>query len=120
MHVHDGRISLSASDLTSFLACRRKTALDHAAAHGRLQKPDVDDYVLNVLRERGAAHEKRYLETIRATCAQVIEPAADTRDRGRAAARTLEAMRRGDRVIAQGALLSRDSQWYGIADVLLR
>jgi uncharacterized protein len=48
---------LSATDLVGYLQCRHLTALDRAVA-----KPKVWDPLLQILSERGAAHEQSYVE----------------------------------------------------------
>ena len=50
-----GRVELSASDLSQFLACRRRTALDLAVAHERLRAPVWRDPAKELLQERGLA-----------------------------------------------------------------
>jgi hypothetical protein len=54
-------IELSASDLVGHLNCRHLTNLDLAVADGWLKKPQVWDPLLDVLRERGARHEKEFI-----------------------------------------------------------
>lgn len=41
MHTSDHGLILAATDLSNFLACRHRTVLDFAVAHGRLASPDV-------------------------------------------------------------------------------
>ena len=47
-----------ATDLTNFLGCRRLTALERLAAHKLAKRPFFDDPMLEILRERGLAHER--------------------------------------------------------------
>ena len=109
-------IELSASDLSWFLGCRHRTALDLAVAHGRREAPNWVDPVLELLRERGFAHERRYADALRAKGLAVIDLAeysgSDAVDR------SLSAMRAGTNVILQPAL--RDGRWFGRPDVLSR
>jgi predicted RecB family nuclease len=109
---------LSATDLLGYLHCHHLTALDRAVAEGVLSKPRIwDDPLLQVLSERGAAHEQSYVE-------HLINAGLDiTRIKGvgvtnEAAAETLAAMNRGIPVIIQGA--SADRGWNGRVDVLRR
>jgi hypothetical protein len=55
----------SASDLVGHLDCHHLTALDAAVAHGSMQKPKIWDRVLQTLVERGLAHERQYVESLR-------------------------------------------------------
>jgi predicted RecB family nuclease len=110
-------VHLTASDLVGHLNCRYLTALDLAAAKGELAKPTVWDPVLEILAERGAQHEKAYVEHLASQGLPVtaidgvgIEPSA--------VEKTLVAMKAGAPIIVQGALQS--GRWSGRADVLLR
>jgi hypothetical protein len=58
-------IQLSASDLAGHLNCRCLTGLDIAVANGTLEEPKIWDPLLEVLRERGARHERGYVEHLR-------------------------------------------------------
>jgi predicted RecB family nuclease len=117
MRLSSQQLDLSATDLASFLACRHRTALDLAAAAGKLRRPHWDDPLLDLLIERGKAHEKRYVDSLRATGATVVDLNAAT-DRDKAVSGTLDAMRAGADVIVQAAL--QDGHWYGRPDILRR
>jgi len=112
-----GSFELSATDLVGYLHCRHLTVLDRALAEGLLAKPRVWDPLLQVLSERGAAHEQGYIGHLARAGLDVarIDGVAVTKD---AMAETLAAMRRGAPIIAQGAL--GDRYWNGRADVLRR
>lgn len=69
------------------------------------------------LRDRGAAHERAYVDTLRASGLDVIEIDEELEPAARAAA-TLDAMRNGADVIVQAAL--GDVGWTGYADILRR
>jgi hypothetical protein len=58
----DGRLVLSATDLSSFLACRHRTGLDMAVADRRLERPVRDDALVAALRLKGHEHEQRYVQ----------------------------------------------------------
>ena len=93
------------------------TRLDLAVAQGELQKPSIWDPVLEVLAERGALHERGYVEHLKLNGFEVesIEGAfidAST------VKRTIDAMRAGAQIISQGALQS--GQWIGRPDILRR
>ena len=62
-----GTIHLSASDLVGHLNCRYLTSLDLAVAKGVLAKPFIWDPVLEVLAERGALHERGYVDYLKAS-----------------------------------------------------
>ncbi|MBV8601394.1 MAG: TM0106 family RecB-like putative nuclease [Candidatus Eremiobacteraeota bacterium] len=113
----DGRVVLSATDLNNHLACTQLTKLDlDALLHG-LERPDADSRQAEILRALGEAHEKEYLERLRAERLDVVEI-----DRGRdlatACAATEAAMARGASVIYQAAFF--DGRWVGHADFLRR
>ena len=114
---HGEVIHLSASDLVGHLECRHLTDLDVEALYGRIQRPHFHDPLLDILIERGALHERSYLEHLAGQGYQVveIEGAGVTRA---LADRTLHAMRSGVQAIAQAALLH--DGWGGRADLLLR
>ena len=118
MKLEASALRLSATDLAAHLGCRHLTELDRLAAEGRLRPPVWRDPMLDVLVERGIAHEAGYLAHLRDE--QRLEVVRLDGDGGpeRAAAETLAAMRAGVPVIAQATL--RDGRWLGRADVLLR
>jgi uncharacterized protein len=108
---------LSATDLVGYLNCRHLAALDRAVAEGALPKPKVWDPLLQILVERGAAHERSYVEHLTKAGLDVvrIDGVEITHE---AVAGTLAAMRRGVSVIAQAALSHQG--WNGRADILRR
>lgn len=110
-------LQLSASDLVGYLNCHHLTHLDAQVAAGTRAKPESWDPSLEVLWERGAAHEHAYVEHLRSRGLAIVE----IEDIGVAPAqveRTLVAMRAGVEVIVQGAFL--EGAWGGRTDVLLR
>ncbi|MGH7619874.1 MAG: TM0106 family RecB-like putative nuclease, partial [Gemmatimonadaceae bacterium] len=108
---------LSATDLSNFLGCRHRTALEMEAVAGIRHKPHFDDPLLELLFQRGLDHEKAYVESLRAAGRSVTDLSQIERRDAQIDA-TLAAMRDGADVIVQGAL--RDGQWFGKPDVLLR
>jgi predicted RecB family nuclease len=113
----DGMVHLSASDLVGHLNCHYLTSLDLAVTKGKLTKPSIWDPLLELLVERGALHEKSYLEHLGASGFPIlrvdgigVEP--------NAVGQTLNAMRSGAPIIAQGAL--KVGRWGGRLDVLRR
>ena len=117
MHKTGANLNLSAGDLVGHLNCRYLTALDIKVAHGELAKPKVWDPTLEALAERGALHERAYIEHVEAqgTAATVI---AGVGVDAVSVAATREALVRGDAVIVQAAL--QVGIWSGRADVLCR
>src|SRR5467141_1322837 len=110
-------IRFSASDLVGHLDCHHLTALDAAVARGSITKPKIWDPVLQTLAERGLAHEREYVETLKQSGVSVVEIAGGGINASQAD-QTLEAMRSGADVIVQGAFLQ--GAWSGRADILRR
>lgn len=109
--------ALSATDLVGYLNCRHLTDLDRAVAEGSRAKPKTWDPLLEVLWERGAIHEKNYVEHLQASGLDVVR--IDGVDISPDAVKaTIDAMQRGVAVIVQGAL--SNGQWGGRADILRR
>jgi predicted RecB family nuclease len=108
---------LSASDLVGHLNCRYLTELDLAVARGELAKPVIWDPLLDLLVERGNLHERGYLDHLTASglTPVIVEGVGISRT---AVAQTLDAMKAGAPIIAQGAL--ETDRWSGRADVLRR
>src|SRR5882724_6685663 len=124
MQVIGGQPVFSATDLVGFLACEHLTALELAAAARLVKRPMREDPELDVLQQRGMAHEQRYLADLEGAGRRVtrIERDETIADRGaklrRAAADTEAAIRRGDDVIYQATFF--DGRWRGHADFLKR
>lgn len=110
-------IQLSASDLVGYLNCHHLTHLDTLVATGARPKPEVWDPSLEVLWERGAAHERAYVEHLRAQGLKIVEIAGIGISPAQAE-QTVVAMRAGVDVIVQGAFLQ--GAWSGRTDVLVR
>ncbi|HZJ13224.1 MAG TPA: TM0106 family RecB-like putative nuclease, partial [Methyloceanibacter sp.] len=112
----DGVIYFSAADLVGHLSCRHLTRLDAAVARGELEAPKVFDPLLEVLWERGAAHEKAYVEHLENNGLDVTR--VDGSDGDLPVDETLRAMHDGRQIIVQGAL--GDGRWSGRTDILKR
>lgn len=112
-----GKVCLTASDLVGHLNCRYLTRLDLSVARGEIKKPSIWDPVLEVLAERGALHEKNYVDHLATNgkTATVIDGFGVDAE---GVAKTLTAMEAGAPIIVQGALQS--GRWNGRADVLRR
>jgi predicted RecB family nuclease len=117
MRRDDGSLVLSATDLSNFLNCRHRTALEMGEALGKRQRPVWTDPLLEALFARGLEHERNYVSRLSAAGKSIID-LSEIKARERAIAATLEAMRAGAEVIVQGAV--GDGRWYGRPDVLLR
>src|SRR5439155_18288 len=108
----------SASDLVGHIDCHHLTTLDLAVARGQLEKPKPYDPLLQILAERGLAHERQYVDHLKQAGLTVVEiESSGGIDQARID-RTLEAMRAGAAVIVQGAF-AHDG-WSGRTDVLKR
>lgn len=116
MHLSDGRLIASPTDLANFLVCKHKTALDLRVAAGALRKPGWVDPLAEQLRKRGEEHEARYVETLKARGLRIV----DLRDveRGDRVERTRQAIAAGADAIIQAAL--SNDEWSGYADVLMK
>jgi predicted RecB family nuclease len=121
MRLRGTDVALSATDLANFLACRHRTALDLAVAHGSLKREwtgrDTDP-LLELLWERGLEHERRYVESLNGQGLSSTDLKLYEGDRDTHVEETLKAMRQGVDVIVQGAL--RDTLWFGVPDILRR
>lgn len=67
----------SASDLSSFVGCRHRTALDLGVALGESAKPVSFYSYSQELRDRGAEDEARYVESLVAGAVRVGVPYAE-------------------------------------------
>ncbi len=110
-------IELSATDLSNFLSCRHRTALEMAEAQGKRRRPKWDDPLLEILFKRGLEHEKAYVASLQSDGLQILD-LRDVKEPDAAVAQTLDGMRSGADVVVQAAL--RDGRWYGRPDVMRR
>ncbi len=110
-------LALSATDLSNFLSCRHRTALDMAVAYGKRKRPHFQDPLLDLLIERGKKHEQSYVESLLKDGLTVVDLTV-VADRVGLVERTLEVMRQGPDVIVQGGLLG--GMWFGKPDIMRR
>ena len=113
----NGHIQLSASDLVNHLSCRHLTALNFEAASGVRAAPKRWDPGLELLRQRGLAHERDYIRHLEDSGLQakyISGAGVDTES----VTATVNAMRAGYEIIVQGALA--EGRWGGRADILHR
>ena len=103
MHKYDGGIRLSASDSVNHLSCEHLTRLNTAAATGEMEAPSRHDPFLELLQQRGADHEEKYIQHLKDRGLEIVriggESVQDTTVK-----QTEAAMRGGADVIVQGAL----------------
>lgn len=117
MQRRNDSLLLSASDLVGHLNCRHLTGLDIEVARGTLPKPAFWDPLLQILWERGARHERGYVDHLKAQGFDitVIDGVGVDDD---AVAHTRTAMTEGHSIIVQGAF--RLNAWVGRTDILRR
>ncbi|MEO7447224.1 MAG: TM0106 family RecB-like putative nuclease, partial [Humibacillus sp.] len=118
MQLIDGDLVLSPTDLTKHVACAHITTLDLEALEQRTPRAASSDDALNLIFAKGLAHERDYLESLRAQGRTIEDIATLGLAREEAEAATLDAMRRGVEVIYQATFY--DGAWVGLADFLLR
>ena len=120
MRLSDGRIELSPSDLTAYLACPHLTTLSLEVALGERARPYTREALAELIAQKGDLHEARYLEFLRDQGRQVVEIEWPQKPDGFGAAHdaTIAAMRDGAEIVYQ-ATFSRKG-WRGRADFLVR
>jgi len=116
MRVRDGVSTLSATDLANHLSCRHLTDLNYRLAKGELKEPSWENPHLVVLQQRGLAHEKAYIDTLRANGISVVDLSDEPEEVASEATR--KAMEGGAQAIVQATLAA--TGWRGRADVMLR
>lgn len=118
MHLHGPDLVLSATDLSNFLSCRHRSALDIAMTYGVRARPHFDeDPLLELLWQRGRDHEQRYVDSLRAENRTVAELSLFGKPE-EIIAMTLEEMHKGTDTIVQGSL--SEGRWVGRPDVMRR
>ena len=118
MQLVDGRLNLSPSDVTGFLACEHMTKLSVDVAYGRIDKPDAVDAQAQLVFDKGLEHEAAYLADVKAQSKSVVDVEPSPADWDGAVERTQAAMRAGVDVIYQGVFVS--GRWRGVADFVER
>src|SRR5688572_26261887 len=112
----DERLVFSPSDLNHFLECEHLVQLDRERDPDAVRGPR--DPHADLLAEKGAEHERAWLERFRADGREIVIIDSADRDWERSAALTIAAMRASAAVIYQGAFV--DGEWRGISDFLVR
>lgn len=118
----DGRMIYSATDLNDFLECAHLCELERLVARNQRTRPEADPSI-ELLARKGAEHEARYLESLRAQygTSVVVGPARTAPSIlawEEAQAATLAAMSSGAQIIYQAAFF--DGSFIGRADFLRR
>jgi uncharacterized protein len=114
------RLSLTATALSGFFECNRKTWLEIQARQGLAPRPGQNEIERLLLERRGRERERAAVESFRAEGLSVVTivqgPQPDEGARTTAADQTMQAMKDGADVIYQGLL--RKGDWYGYPDFL--
>lgn len=116
MHKRNDSITFSASDLVGFLECPHRTTLDLIDLDTPLERAEPDEQV-ELIQDKGFAHEASYLDSLRSGNGQVIELSSSGSFTENVAA-TRMAMAEGAGIIFQAALT--DGAFMGYADFLRR
>jgi uncharacterized protein len=124
MQQTDGRLILSPSDLSGFLACRHLTRLDLSVARGEQKRPVFDDKHREILGRKGIEHELAYLARLERDGRRILHlPTYHKKEGGfdseSARRLTEEAIRAGEHDYLYQAYLA-DGDWQGFADFLER
>ena len=114
----DGAYRFSASDLMRFKGCPHATALDLRRLEVGDLASDADDEEAALLQAQGDAHERAFLERLRAEGRRIVEIDKDRVSLEKAVVATEAALRSGTDVIYQGAFL--EGAWGGYSDFLER
>jgi len=116
MKIIAGKTYLSASDLSTHIACPHATMLNLQEAKGSLTAPVNINAALHALQKKGEEFEANYIEELRRGANTIIE--IDKADRRKSLQDTLNAMKAGADIIYQ-ARLEYDI-WNGWADFLVK
>ncbi|HTK23379.1 MAG TPA: hypothetical protein VL264_04040, partial [Gaiella sp.] len=105
MKILDGRVWLSPSDVTAYLACEHLTALSLRVARDELPEPAPPGEQAELIFRKGLEHEHAYLERLREEGRSVVAIELEDGDWERAREETIAAMRAGADVVYQAALV---------------
>ena len=122
MQLSDGRLSLSPSDLSGFLACPHYTQLELTATRGGRRRPVFDDPHGDMLRRKGYEHEAQYFALLAADGRSILQIRGyhdEGFDPAEARRLTEEAIRAGLAEVIHQPYLA-DGIWRGFADFLER
>src|SRR5260370_21350172 len=114
MQTVDGCLILSPSDLNDYVECQHLTTLALEVARGERKRPFLADDHAELLRRKGEAHERAYLERLRAEGREIAHIAlGEAWDFDAAARQTARAIPAGAGVISQATFVL--GQWRGRA-----
>jgi predicted RecB family nuclease len=116
MKIIGDKTYLSASDLSTHIACVHATFLNHQEAKGLLTAPVNINAALYALQKKGEEFEADYINELKESKKIVIE--IDKKDRRKAFQDTLNAMAMGADIIYQARL--EHGIWNGWADFLIK
>ena len=116
MKIVDAKIYLSASDLSTHIACPHATYLNLQEARGSLKAPRNLDAALYALQQKGEEFERNYLAQLKAEGKRIVE--IDRRNTKQPFDDTIAAIMTGADIIYQ-ARLEHDI-WTGWADFLVK
>lgn len=111
-----GRYRLTPIELSSFLSCHHRIALEMSVAKKNIQRPKYDDPQLDALFRRGLEFEADHVASLKRAGAATVVTIDKETPREQALAETEAAIHAGVDVIVQGALGSE--RWYGRPDIL--
>jgi predicted RecB family nuclease len=112
MRLESGKLVISATDLSNYLACDHLTELNRQIEVEGLELSYYQDPVLEILRQRGYEHEARYVKHLEAQGLKVLDLKNKPKEE------TLLAMQAGFDVIVQARF--ENTEWKGFPDILLR
>lgn len=112
MKITNNQYSFVASDVSTYLSCKHATQLHKQYELEQKPVPHFHDPVLDVLIQRGAEHEKAYVQFLKG------KNLSTTDSRRKSFEETVKAMSEGVHVIVQGRL--EHNEWSGYPDILLR
>jgi uncharacterized protein len=116
MKTENGKTIFSPTDLANHLSCNYITVLNKKLLKGEIQKPKIENRVLDLLREKGLAFEQSFLEKLISDGLTVVQ--IEQKD-PLAEEKTIQAMRDGADVIFQARLVEK-GQWAGWSDFVLK
>jgi predicted RecB family nuclease len=121
MRIAGGKLTYSATDLTSHFECKHKTFRELRVARREEDRPWTSEIERQILEQRGRTHETRVLrfyETSGLTVVDLKPPPLTDAAAEKLHAETLAVMQRGPDVIYQATLVAGD--WVGRPDFLLK
>src|SRR5688500_11169077 len=118
MQFLSGQFFYSPSDLANFVACEHLTQLELAVALGEGRRPSFGNAYADLIQRKGEAHERDFLEALRAAGHTITQVGLHDRDFAAAVKATVEAIRAGSEYIYQAVFVA--DGWHGIADLLER